>query len=450
MKFFLSPTLLVLFFHIFSMSHSQQLKKLAAVKKDNKWGAIDGEGRMAIPCIYDAMVITNSELIVVKKDGKFGFIDRANNVKIAFQYDAAKGFYEQKAFVKKGTKYGCINEQGALIIDYKFDDATFFSYGLAGIKVDTLWGFINEHEIVIAPAYHRVDNFHDQYCIVSKKGKEGIINRKGKTVLPIEYGSGSYFLSNYDVVIANTIHMPFTWSYNEEGKRVLKEYDGPKYYYIFKLHDTTYSKVTERNLKSVESRSAGYSIFYNITYGEKKLPINSVFPKEDIGTGVINKDGKVVVCCYNKVKFLDATHFAYAQWGDFEKATVVDTNGRKMHINGYKFDYVQSLWDNVLIVFKHKWGGINLYGEQVIDFKYDHIYGYKNGTFLAKISDKYYVINLDEYGYQSEPLPFYIYDCWFYEKVIIVESGGKLGVLDYKGNVLFEPQFDLTFDFHYR
>jgi len=437
MKFYL-----ILFFaHIFSLAHSQQLKELAAVKKDNKWGAIDKEGRMAIPCIYDAMELTCSDLIAVKKEGKFGFIDRANKIKIDFNYDDAGGFYEQKAFVKQGAKYGYINEQGILVIDYKFDEASIFSSGIAGIKIDSVWGFINEQgRIIIQPAYHTINDFHDQYCAVSKRGKTGIINREGKTILPFEYSLGTYFLSyNKDVVIAN--------KYEQHKK------------YLFKLHDTTYSKLTERNLETVkpiiqskrdleceEYIPANYFIFYNKTYGEKNLPISSVFSKEDIGTGVMNKEGKVVFCCYDKVKFLDATHFAYVQWGDFEKATVVDTNGRRMNINGYEYNQIHRLYNDVLIVSKKgKDGGVNLYGEQVIEFNYDNIYGYRDGTFLAEISGKYYIVNLN--GYKSEPLPFYINKCLFFEKVIIVESGLKYGVLDYKGNVLFEPQFDRTINF---
>jgi len=439
------------FFHIFSIAYSQQSKDLAAVKKDNKWGAINAEGKMVIPCIYDVMEITCSDLIAVKKDGKFGFINDENTVKIALQYDSVSGFYEHKAVVRKGNKFGFINEEGELIIDYKFDKADIFSEGLAGVKIDNLWGFCDSQgNIVIQPVYDEVHAFNGNYCI-AEKDFLGVINKEGKEILPFEYYYPMFFLPNNkdkDIIIATKADV---------YKKFRRDY-------VFKLHDTTYSKITERNLSGIESyydpksrnlecetyNPTDYLIFYSRTYGEKEIPSYLAFPNERFpGEGVMNKEGKVVFCCYDRVRFLDQTHFVYANKGDFEKATVVDTNGRRMSINEYEYDEISMMRDNILIVRRNgKCGAVNLYGEQVIDFKYDDIYGYRNGTFLAKLSDKYYVINLD--GYKSEPLPFYIYDCWFRKKVIIVNSNLKYGVLDYKGNVLFEPQFDKKIDFVHR
>ena len=74
---------------------------VAVMDKNDKWGAVNVNGDVVVPFIYDEMHPSTEGLIAVAKDGKWGYVDGDGNEVIALQYDEATMFDNGIALVKK-------------------------------------------------------------------------------------------------------------------------------------------------------------------------------------------------------------------------------------------------------------------------------------------------------------------------------------------------------------
>ena len=66
---------------------------LMPVKKNGKWGYIDGDSNLVIPCIYDEVSLFNGGRAIVKYNGKEYVIDKKGNV------------MEDEEVIKKATEW---------------------------------------------------------------------------------------------------------------------------------------------------------------------------------------------------------------------------------------------------------------------------------------------------------------------------------------------------------
>ena len=92
---------------------------LACVKDGNdKWGVIDKEGKVIIPCQWEEISYFSEGLaVVMDENGKYGFIDKGGNVVIPCQWNYADRFAEGLAFVlDDNEKFGFIDKRGKVII----------------------------------------------------------------------------------------------------------------------------------------------------------------------------------------------------------------------------------------------------------------------------------------------------------------------------------------------
>ena len=79
---------------------------LAIVKKDQKYGYIDGKGNEVVPCIYDYIDNFSEGLARVWNDDLYGFVDKTGKEVIPCEYDKARDFLEGLAAVKKDGLWG--------------------------------------------------------------------------------------------------------------------------------------------------------------------------------------------------------------------------------------------------------------------------------------------------------------------------------------------------------
>ena len=74
------------------------------MKKDNKFGALNYEGKVTIPFEYDELRgIYSSPNFIAKKNGKYGIIDKENTVEKEFIYDRAE-LVKEVVFLYKNNK----------------------------------------------------------------------------------------------------------------------------------------------------------------------------------------------------------------------------------------------------------------------------------------------------------------------------------------------------------
>lgn len=116
---------------------------LAAVRLNGKWGYIDEQRNMVIPCRFEYVYDFSEGLARVKLNGKWGYVNKQGNTEIPFRYDFAYDFSEGLAAVELNDKYGYIDRQGETVIPCRYNYVNDFSAGLARVNLKKKWGYIN-------------------------------------------------------------------------------------------------------------------------------------------------------------------------------------------------------------------------------------------------------------------------------------------------------------------
>jgi len=178
---------------------------IAAVMKGDKWGYINKNNEMIIsPKYEDAGNFKKNGYASVKYNKKWGIINSCGEEKGEFIYDDEIFFKkDDHAVVKKRKKFGCIDTNGIEFIRCRFDYMSVFNNGFAQAKIKDSYGFINRDDSVVVDFnYDDVSDFQSVFIItdvetgegelvflarVKMNDKLGVINEKGKRVTDIVY-----------------------------------------------------------------------------------------------------------------------------------------------------------------------------------------------------------------------------------------------------------------------
>ena len=188
---------------------------LAAIKNNGKWGFIDSNGQIIIPCeftsvsdFYDGLSIVsmgdynietgdnNIRYGVIDKFGslivessyyyideyrngyakactgkdEWTFLDKSGKEISLNRYYSINDFSEGYALVLTSKGYGFLNENGSILGEQYYELAKPFHNDYAPVKIDGRWGFIDKlGSLVIEPEYHEAFHFSEGLAFVSKK-----------------------------------------------------------------------------------------------------------------------------------------------------------------------------------------------------------------------------------------------------------------------------------------
>lgn len=144
------------------------------VQEDGKYGAVNHNLELVIPCIYDELnpqyttqfgdiEFDGRIYFYATLDGKQGIIDHNGTEIIPFSYDAISRMDQYIASVQKGDYWGFVNFHGEEITNFIYDtSSTFQKEGVAVVRKDELYGLINwrgEEILPCAYQYLSVDSF---------------------------------------------------------------------------------------------------------------------------------------------------------------------------------------------------------------------------------------------------------------------------------------------------
>jgi hypothetical protein len=192
-------------FDIFSEGLSIVQRKVGSgYSYDYYYGAIDKNGKMAIPDTFSFLGNCRDGLLNFKQDNKYGYLDRQGKVAIPAVYVNASNFANGLAPVQSAEygKYGYINSANKMVIEPKYVFADGFYEGYATVYAERKFynmkgGNVNTNKIglidtkgneVIPPIYESISlKKKGGLFVVSKEGKEGLIDSTGKMILPAEY-----------------------------------------------------------------------------------------------------------------------------------------------------------------------------------------------------------------------------------------------------------------------
>lgn len=162
-------------------------------KNNYKYGWINTEGKEVIPIKYDWACDFERNVAVVQLDKKYYLINEKGET-LPLKYDrvgeVSQGLVRVGNLTSDTTGLiGFIDRKGNEVIPLIYDDVRFdFMNGVARVRRNGKWGFIDTTGRAICRfEYESVDYNGGKYLSVRKDKFEGLINRRGETIIPISY-----------------------------------------------------------------------------------------------------------------------------------------------------------------------------------------------------------------------------------------------------------------------
>ncbi len=130
-----------------------------------------------------------NKLAWVKSGNRFGFINPQGKVIIPITYEVVSDFANGYAIARKNGLFGCIDTQGKEVLPFKFDGISLPESGLVRIKkgkgTSGKWGLLDLKQNEVLPfEYQLIGPFLNGMATILQNGKYGLINQKGKVILP--------------------------------------------------------------------------------------------------------------------------------------------------------------------------------------------------------------------------------------------------------------------------
>lgn len=361
---------------------------LCPVKKKGNYGYIDKKGKLVIPCKFGEVDnFINGTARIYKTDQlgnrRIGLINKKGKQIAAVQFLDME--YKDSGEIKVGikqsylTKYGFLNKFGKMILPPKYDEV--YSYhGKVGIV--SITKFNGDVKFGLADKSGKLDKtirFDDIYTPYkgmfktvknTKNGfkKYGMMDSQGKEVLKAIYdGIENYEGNGIDLaVISNNEKQGLI---NEKGKIVLPI----KYHFIYIAQDGVKIGLGE----NYEKRKYGFTdkqgkIILKPEYEAiGSFDNNMAYVRKNGKEGYINTKGKIVIpMIYDYVGFFEKNKVAVAI--KEKKYGMIDRTGKT--VVPFLYESLEEVSDNLYAVRKNeKVGYINKNGKEIIPIEFDNI-----------------------------------------------------------------------------
>lgn len=186
--------------------YSYQPDGLLGVQSNGLWGCVDRQGREVIPCAYEEVSQIHDGVILAgsKEEGYVIFDAQGNQTgrvpagqKVSTSTAGGLIRYQDKE-----TKlYGFLRSDGSVAIQADWASADTFSEGYARVldPVTGKYGFIDQTgRVAVTPAYVSAEPFSGGLAVVSNEDilaqteggpcRYGAVDARGQLVIPMEYG----------------------------------------------------------------------------------------------------------------------------------------------------------------------------------------------------------------------------------------------------------------------
>lgn len=430
-------------------------KTVLKYEENGKYGLISIDGNKITNAKYqeiDTLQYKEGEL-VVKENDKYGVININGYEIIKPEYDQVKadGYYSSDNKYKDdgyivsittddGYRYGYLNNEGQKILDTKYNDLSRLAYS----NKDTIYllcaengkyGLYEGAKNIIPNEYQAITYVEDNdFCIVQKGKKYGVVNLEGSMMLQVKYSqidvNGDYLYVTdensekkvYDkkgnlTEINPNLVIQSTKS-DDDYKIYIDSSTGKTVYSIYK-GDT---KLTSENYSYIEYLNEGYFIASNESgklgiidsKGNAKVELKYDSIQKIAGTNIIQAiDSTTKMTEIYSKDFIKTYEIANASIENIKDNIIKVYNTEEIKY----FDYDGNLLENKVAfpdinLFpkkeKGKWGFVGQDGNVVVDYQYDD------------------VTEFNEYGYAG------------------VKKDEKWGVIDKDGNVIVEAVYELN------
>lgn len=382
---------------------------LIGVSKNNKWAFFSEEGRQLSDFIYDEITFSLNELILVKKNHKIGYLASDLSEKIPIgKYDFGTPFNSNGlAIVSKRNRFGVINNKDISIIDRKFDSIGYLqeeyseSDCFVGFKnhkktlFDQNGNFIIDNVKECFKEFSRLNNKVKKiYQVQNLKGLSGVIDEKGKILIPIIYDEINSLKGDSVAVVKSKNEYGLIQTNNKIVYPINNDWIS-KYDDFYIVANNGKAGIINKKLDTI--LGFNYQDISPCYYNPKTLFI----AKKGDKFGVIGLRGNIIT------PFEYDEFSNWVEYGPGENYHFVTKNKKKGVITIDGKNIIPSVYDKlfyindrtVILVKNKKYGVVTLKNSPVIPFDYDMIcteYFNRNRTdneFYVQKNGKSFVIN---------------------------------------------------------
>jgi hypothetical protein len=191
--------------------------QLFTVKKGTKYGLIDINNKVVLPCEYDSFwEESRNELGTLIKNKKYGVITSKGIVVIPCKYDdlyftvdntIVATLIDANDKTNRNRKLGLLDANGKLMTSFIYDEIETIDYGFYRVRIDTKYGVLNKDGKEITPVkYDEIYRYRNGFCIAKLDFGYGYIDTSGKEITHFYY------------------EKPTDFNYNAEKKLTAKAY----------------------------------------------------------------------------------------------------------------------------------------------------------------------------------------------------------------------------------
>jgi hypothetical protein len=371
--------------------------------------------------------------------GTWGFVDTLGKITIPPTYEYVRDFENKTAICKQEEHWGAVDELNKPILDFIYRSIEWEdNYLKVGVKNKRPVFYNALGNSVVDWGYDRFKDFSEGFCAVSQNGKWGLVNEKGKEILPCKYTVINSFSENWAAVqdamgwyfIDSTLEIKLDLRDTEylsvgnfsAGLCWYRIKRNNKFYYGFmnkageRIINSTYTKAfdfQQGRARVVKDRKTG---LIDNTGSFVMLPkkYDLVFPFEENGIaqvrvnnmgdfGLINRAGEILTSCiYTKIfPFKNG----YAKVVTPEGIGFINTLGHEIIPPQYRA--VGELSEGIVAVqhgFSYMWQYINMKNKIAFTGKFSRAEPFKNGRAIVTLrrSNKSANLVIDKKGQEVE------------------------------------------------
>ena len=180
-------------------NYGQEYLGKIMILKNEKLGYLNSYGDEISPIAYDGAFSfkEGKDFLQLKKDGSWFIKNIKNNKLEKLEYSDVGELISEYMVVSKDEKYGYLDKNLVEKIPTKYIYAENFDKNRAVVAMETGYGLIDKKGKEIIPMVYDDIKIAGERVFVRKNNKMGIVNRNGKEIVPIEYdelgiGYGKY------------------------------------------------------------------------------------------------------------------------------------------------------------------------------------------------------------------------------------------------------------------
>ncbi|MGK7395822.1 MAG: WG repeat-containing protein [Candidatus Cyclobacteriaceae bacterium M3_2C_046] len=448
------------------------INNVVGYKKDNLWGLINIKNEKIVDPIFATITPFNQKYIIASKLGRysndlfFGIIDTNGNTQVSFKYNNLEinSDYLIASVKKDKISYGLITWKDKIVLPFQYQ--IIYPIGLDKFsvidfkahaafyngKLEELSGFL----------YDSIYALNQDYQVIEKGGKVGLINQEGKVLLPTQYKK---ITINQDQSL-NTLSYP-TWSlYNHKNQRL----NSLSYDNVSPIGKDVLKAMVKDNEVLIDLKGNQITDLSGLQIGTFQDQYALLYKDRKIG--LIDKNGEVILDpVYDTVKIED--NFFYIGRVRGKKIFWSILNHDKDTINAPEYHDVVSL-DPYFFGVKNNnyWGLIDKYGQKVTSCKFDSLQLLSDGNIKVSFLDQQGIIGSQgEWLVMPQPgeISYLGHDTYISSSrfcnslinqagkqiyctsnqlkkrvhdILEIRQDGKLGLLDFRGNVLLDARYD--------